>query len=867
MWEQVEVARNDSDTALFNSLMYLGEMFVKIAASGLVAGVDDDPERQRYRLVHGLVRADGIGDWGKTINDVLTGTSAQNLLLPVRDEQRELIQKLGSGTWQYEAVSHLHLCLQRIDDLIDPLVIKVQALKWFEFFAMLRNKTRGHGAVQISSYEHLCPNLETSLRAITGNFTLIQRPWAYLHRNLSGKYRVISLSSEIKEFDLVKNNQHQLNLLNGVYVWFGKPVRVELIESNVDSIDFFFPNGNFKAKKYEMISYITGDVKEGDTTPYLAPTGELPQSETQGETGLDIQGNCFGNLPPKPEKYVNRPELEKELNTIITNERHPMITLVGRGGIGKTSLALQVLHNVTKCERIGAILWFSSRDVDLLVEGPKLVKANVLNQADIAKEFSVLMQPDGYKAKTFDALDYLAHALQKSPLGDPLLFVFDNFETVSNPVDLYSWVDTYIRLPNKVLITTRLRDFKGDYPVEVQGMNEYEAEELIVSTAKEWGVSNLLTADYKKELFHESDGHPYVIKILLGDVAKANKLVKIEKIVADREGLLSTLFERTFANLSPAAKRVFLTLSNWRSVVPQMAIEAVLLRPDNEKMDVALAIEELVRSSFIEITYSNDEQAFINAPLVASIFGKNKLAVSPMRSAIEADTNLLHAFGASQKSDIKRGVQPRVERMFKQVAGAINRGSEKLEDRLPMIEFIASKYPPTWLLLSRLYEESAFYVDEPKAKEALRRCLEATAIDTEHYAEERKIAWQQLVRLCEKTNDVVGEIHSRLELCKLIGTTYWEISFAANKANSSLSMSVNNWDYEERQVLAKEFIALMQRGIGEADATDYARLAWLCLYARDTDSAIRYTQLGLYKDSSNYHCLNLASRLNIIDAE
>jgi len=63
------------------------------------------------------------------------------------------------------------------------------------------------------------------------------------------------------------------------------------------------------------------------------------------------------------------------------------------------------------------------------------------------------------------AIDYLARSLTKSGEG-PLLFVFDNFETVRNPAELYRWLDTYVRLPNKVLITTRFREFKGDYPLE-----------------------------------------------------------------------------------------------------------------------------------------------------------------------------------------------------------------------------------------------------------------------------------------------------------------------------------------------------------------------------------------------------------------
>jgi hypothetical protein len=106
-------------------------------------------------------------------------------------------------------------------------------------------------------------------------------------------------------------------------------------------------------------------------------------------------------------------------------------------------------------------------------------------------------------------------------------------------------VDTHIRLPNKVLITTRFRDFAGDYSIEVRGMTDEEALRLINQEAGQLGIRNLLRPNYKDELVDESDGHPYVIKILLGQVATQGRAVKPERIVAGADqvrirGKLST---------------------------------------------------------------------------------------------------------------------------------------------------------------------------------------------------------------------------------------------------------------------------------------------------------------------------------------
>jgi hypothetical protein len=221
----------------------------------------------------------------------------------------------------------------------------------------------------------LCPPLESSLHLVTENFSLLNREWAYLHRNLSGKYRVTKLSDEASQFDPLKGSRVPdtwKRLPDGVYVYFDYPCRVELLDSDADATDFFFPNGAFTEAKYEQISYITDSRRNGDSSRYLAPSTPLPKSESHGLGRLELQGHIFGNVPPTPSGYVNRAALQKELQDSLLDDRHPIVTLVGRGGIGKTARALSVLHEVESRERFGAAIWLSARDIDLLPEGPKL---------------------------------------------------------------------------------------------------------------------------------------------------------------------------------------------------------------------------------------------------------------------------------------------------------------------------------------------------------------------------------------------------------------------------------------------------------------------------------------------------------------
>lgn len=149
MWERIEIAREDSDVALFHDLLYMGEMVTKVVTAGLVAALADDRDRHRYRQLHRLVRADSLGEWTGVMDEVLTGPASQFLLTEALQEAKELTQKVGSGSWQYEAVELLTQCYSecyRLMDGLETVPLKVDGRRWFKVFVALRNKTRGHGA-------------------------------------------------------------------------------------------------------------------------------------------------------------------------------------------------------------------------------------------------------------------------------------------------------------------------------------------------------------------------------------------------------------------------------------------------------------------------------------------------------------------------------------------------------------------------------------------------------------------------------------------------------------------------------------------------------------------------------------------------
>ncbi|MGI8549938.1 MAG: hypothetical protein ACR2PL_03930, partial [Dehalococcoidia bacterium] len=385
-----------------------------------------------------------------------------------------------------------------------------------------------------------------------------------------------------------------------------------------------------------------------------------------------------------------------------------------------------------------------------------------------------------------------------------------------------------------------------------------ECDELISTTAQKLGIYSLITKDYRRELFEHSDGHPYVVKVLLGEVAKSGKAGNIERILSSKEDILDALFERTYLKLSPAAKRVFLTLCHWRSSIARTAVEAVLVRHTNDKMDVSAAIDEVVKSSFIEESFGlgdNTEESVLSVPLAAMVFGRKKLPISQLSSAIEADTAVLRMFGPMRRSSTEESMLPHIEIFFNHIGDLVLGKKMPLDEYLPTILYLARDYPYAWLLLSNLQAKIGGSSGIDQAKDSVRHFLEGASD-----VEDLRMGWHRLVGLCAKSEDRAGELQAWVELARTDGVQFEVLSSAAQRVNTLVSTGNIGLSYVERMILLRRLREVLSRRIDEGNATDCSRLAWMCLHMRDQKGAAQFVTQGLRLDPNNDYCLRLASQ-------
>jgi hypothetical protein len=398
-------------------------------------------------------------------------------------------------------------------------------------------------------------------------------------------------------------------------------------------------------------------------------------------------------------------------------------------------------------------------------------------------------------------------------------------------------------------------DEPADFPIEVSGMEHEEADVLISQTAAALQIDGLIDAKQREQIFEESNGHPYVIKIILGEVANTRTFGRPSKMIARKDDILDALFDRTYANLSPMAGRIFLTLSAWRSLVPQLAVEAVLHRHGTDGADPERAIDELVRMSLVERTHAQDNTDFLGVPLAAALFGKKRLAISPNRELIESDVKFLQEMGATTATGLKEGIHPPVVALFRKLAKRISDGSATLNEIRPVLEFVARSYYPAWMLLADLQDEVEGETGLEKSANYVRRFLEEKPP-----AEEAQTAWQRLITIYRATNNVAGGCSAFLRAAEISEPSLYQISNMANWLNGEREI-IDQMDVAERGALFKPLARLMEGHLQAASATDLSRLAWLHLHAGDRLRACEVADRGLQRDPDNLFCQRLVEKL------
>lgn len=294
--------------------------------------------------------------------------------------------------------------------------------------------------------------------------------------------------------------------------------------------------------------------------------------------------------------FLGRTKDRRDLTKLILSA-HPVVSVLGGGGVGKTALLLRCLYDLLEsptCEW-DALVWISLKTKTLTSSGARAIESAVTSTLGVLEAAATALGAPEVNA-TID--DYLEEVRQYLAQFRVILAV-DNLETLSREA-LRALLSDVPR-GSKVVLTSRvgLGEIELRYPLE--SLDERTAIALARRYAQ---VLNLRTFsespdDRLRKIVERLFFNPLLVKWFVSGVASGSD----PKRLLDRRGgafgdAMRFCVENLFQSLSSAERRVVHTMASVHHPVSQS--ELLFLLPDVSKDDLDWALNVLQQASIVE---------------------------------------------------------------------------------------------------------------------------------------------------------------------------------------------------------------------------------------------------------------------------
>lgn len=369
--------------------------------------------------------------------------------------------------------------------------------------------------------------------------------------------------------------------------------------------------------------------KQGEHWPHLTSTVDRLAADPAHVLALtvdlvsDLDSAPQNNLPvPDFDEtgfFGRRAQIERIKKAI--KGAYPVISILGDGGLGKTSLALKVAYELLDepAQKFDAFVWVTAKATVLTVNEIRRISDAVQDSLGLFAMAARELGAESSSDPTEELLNYLENF--------KILLFLDNMETVLDQ----RLREFLLELPlgSKVVITSRI-GLGIENPVQLAPLSEDEAANLLRALARIRQVALLskLPQTQVLSLAKAMGGHPAYIKWFVSGV-QAGK--RPEELLSNNELLLEFCMSNVFEYLDDPAKAVLRSMQALPG--PKTQAELAFLNDCNAK-EVQGALLSLISTNFVQMQSLSPTQ-LLETTYELSDFGKQYLNKAQPVSADE----------------------------------------------------------------------------------------------------------------------------------------------------------------------------------------------------------------------------------------